>query len=451
MRSLAAHDLDASPLRLRLLTPAQIMLLVGAVDAADSALLMGSFPAFQAAFSFTPSRLGALMMVQGIAGSVALPLWGCLLPLTGYKRLLVPAVALWSATTFLTTRVSTFYAHAAIRVVNGAALSCVTPLAQSLLARSTAEANRGRAFGTFAAAEKISSMVVTYAVVASGNRWRSCYLATTVATSLLLVLLVACLRVDLGRQGDGRHSVIHAFAASLRAIVAVPSFFVLVAQGVVGSTPWRAMAFFNLLWLSSGFSKEQAATIGALAQFGSVLGSIAGGVLGDIASARRPSTGRPMVAQLSVLCGIPLWVWWLRIDKSAAFAAAVGFAFYFFATWPSVAANRPICAQLFTNEADRANVLALLVFLESGAASVLGGPVMGTVSEWYGYRLDKSVNKLRNAFALRSALTNIGVLMWSLCFLCWTFMYYTLPRDRARASKETASQERLDFHGASLF
>ena len=76
----------------------------------------------------------------------------------------------------------------------------------------------------------------------------------------------------------------------------------------------------------------------------------------------------------------------------------------------------------------------MCVFIEGSAAAVLGGPIVGVMSEWYGYRLDASTKvKVENATALRHSLTNIGVFNWSLCFLLYFLLYRTVPRDKANA------------------
>lgn len=336
------------PFRLRLLTPCQIMMMVAAMDAADSALLMSSFPAFERSFHMSPKLLGSLLAFQCVAGSVFLPFWGFLLPSTGYKRLLVPAVALWIIATFLTTVATSYSTHAIIRVVNGAALSCATPLAQSLVAQSSSENERGRAFGWLNAAEKLSSIVVGYAVVASGARWRECYYVTIALTFLLLVVLVTCLPIHLGHQRTKEIAPLPKFLTSLKRIFSMPTFRVLVAQGVVGATPWRAMAFLNMMWLAIGFTNLQVARIGALTQMGIVFGSIFGGSIGDVASRVRPNSGRIAVAQFAIFAGIPLWYSWLNVESSEILLIAVGFTFYFFACWVSAACNRPVCAEMFT-------------------------------------------------------------------------------------------------------
>jgi len=410
--------------------PADLILLVSAVDAADNALLAASYPAFESWLSLSPSQLGTLMMIQTIAGCVTLPLWGGLLPHYGYRFLLSGAISLWALSTLLTTIANNYGAQCILRLINGGSLSCVVPLSQAFLAEGTGEGERGKAFGMFSGVEKIAAMIVGYWVVVAGDNWRLCYYAVFVITVMLLGLIQLKLPRNAGKRRNTENGDNQSYWSSCKRILRMPSFAVLVSQGVVGGVPWRAMSFLNLLWLSSGYTRQSTATIGTLSSLGAVLGSILGGVLGDYASKRFGNgTGRAAVAQIGVVAGIPLWVAWLRMESNVVSSVFLGFMFYLFAAWPNTGANRPICAELVNSTQDRANIVAIWVFVEGAAASVVGGPVLGAMSEYYGYKLD-SGNE--NAVALRTALTNIGVLSWVLCFFCWCAMYWTYPRDRAR-------------------
>lgn len=415
------------------LSPANVMLVVAGVDAADAALLAASFPAFEKWLSLSPSQLGILMMLQTGSGCFMLPVWCWALRRAGYKRLLMWAVSIWAVSTLATAHAGSFLLQCVLRIVNGGSLSCVMPLAQALLAETTPINERGSAFGTFACVERLCGMAVTYAVLASGTSWRIWYYIVFAATLALVRLLYVGLPPgDFGRASSSKRS----YADSIRAILTIPSFAALVAQGIVGATPWRAMAFLNLLWISSGYKNTEAASIGAFSQLGAVFGAIIGGRIGDYAARRWPNSGRIAVAQLSVFAAVPLWVMWLSVRGPGTVYIAIGFgfAFYLVASWAGVAACRPICAELVEDAGDRANIVALWTFIEGAASAVIGGPIVGGLTELYGYRLENhgSISTVENANALRRALTHTGALFWGICFALWTILYVTFPRDRDR-------------------
>ncbi len=56
---------------------------------------------------------------------------------------------------------------------------------------------------------------------------------------------------------------------------------ILVAQGIVGSTPWNAMVFFTLWLQLLGFTDYSASVLMALFAGGCAIGSALGGYLGD--------------------------------------------------------------------------------------------------------------------------------------------------------------------------
>ena len=125
--------------------------------------------------------------------------------------------------------------------------------------------------------------------------------------------------------------------AALHAVARIPSFRVVVAQGVMGSMPWNAMLFATLWLQLLGFTDVAAGALAALFAASCAFGSLLGGSLGDAAAretaARRPNcssvgsgssgsssvggVGRVAVAQLSVAASIPLAVLLLRVLPSS--------------------------------------------------------------------------------------------------------------------------------------
>ena len=125
--------------------------------------------------------------------------------------------------------------------------------------------------------------------------------------------------------------------AALHAVARIPSFRVVVAQGVMGSMPWNAMLFATLWLQLLGFTDVAAGALAALFAASCAFGSLLGGFVGDAAArktaARRPKgssvgsgssgsssvggVGRVAVAQLSVAASIPLAVLLLRVLPSS--------------------------------------------------------------------------------------------------------------------------------------
>lgn len=220
-------------------------------------------------------------------------------------------------------------------------------------------------------------------------------------------------------------------------IFRIPSFLLLVLQGVVGGVPWSAMSFLPLYWTAIGFTNLQAGRLMLAHGFGGVFGSVFSGLLGDAAARHFPDRGRVYVALASVALGIPpfMCVFWIADADHFVVVGALLFLFHFVASWTNAAANRPICAELVRSPQDRAQIVAWWIMLEGISSSIFGAPLVGVLSERFGYRLDKGGNSVGSEAkdSLALAIVGISVTCWLLCAMAWVAMGFVLPRDRARA------------------
>jgi MFS family permease len=167
----------------------------------------------------------------------------------------------------LTPHVSVFELQCLLRVLNGAALSGVMPISQAILADAVESRKRGAAFGWMQALHTLARSLVSYSVLSLGDGWAYCYYLVFVLTLLVIALLHRFLPADVGKQfrqatsskgelGNEMSFWSDAFRV-IRKIVRIPTFVVLVLQGVAGGTPWQAMGFLNVFWASLGFETEQ--------------------------------------------------------------------------------------------------------------------------------------------------------------------------------------------------
>jgi len=91
---------------------------------------------------------------------------------------------------------------------------------------------------------------------------------------------------------------------SIYSVLRIPSFQVIVLQGIVGSIPWQAMAMMTLWLQLLNFSNFQSSVLTAIFTFGCAVGSLIGGTLGDAAARKAPAQGRIYVCQASVFLGL---------------------------------------------------------------------------------------------------------------------------------------------------
>lgn len=89
-------------------------------------------------------------------------------------------------------------------------------------------------------------------------------------------------------------------------VIKIPSFQVIIAQGVSGSFPWSAMSFYTM-WLELiGFSHQTTALLWTTFRIAIAFGALFGGKFGDILAKHFPNTGRIIMSQLSVSLGAVL-------------------------------------------------------------------------------------------------------------------------------------------------
>ncbi|XP_068321740.1 uncharacterized protein [Pyrus communis] len=237
-------------------------------------------------------------------------------------------------------------------------------------------------------------------------------------------------------------------------VIKIPSFQIVVAQGVTGSFPWSALSFAPM-WLElTGFSHGKSAFLIALFVIGSCLGGLFGGKMRDILSMRLPNAGRIILAQISSTSAIPLAaILLLALPADPSTLVIHGFILFimgFLISWNAPATNNPIFAEIVP-ERSRTNVYALDRSFESILSSFVP-PVVGILAQRvYGYKpvpqgssaSEEIATDRGNALSLAKALyTAIGIPM-ALCCVIYSFLYCTYPRDRERARMEVLIESEM--------
>lgn len=100
-------------------------------------------------------------------------------------------------------------------------------------------------------------------------------------------------------------SLVRSMAADVLSVLRIPTFALIIAQGIVGSIPYASLVFLTLYLQLLGMSDAAASALVALYLVGGGLGGLLGGWIGDEAAKRFPNHGRIAVTQFSVAAGIP--------------------------------------------------------------------------------------------------------------------------------------------------
>ncbi|XP_052197594.1 uncharacterized protein LOC127804696 isoform X1 [Diospyros lotus] len=433
--------------------------LAGIMERADESLLPGVYKEVGAALHTDPTGLGSLTLFRSIVQSSCYPLAAYLASRHNRTHVIALGAFLWAAATFLVAFSSTFLEVAISRGLNGIGLAIVTPAIQSLVADSTDDTNRGTAFGWLQLTANFGSIIggLCSVLIASTSimgipGWRIAFHLVGLL-SVIVGILVRLFAND-PRFSDSEAkaqvpnksfwSELKDLVKEAKMVLKIPSFQIIVAQGVAGSFPWSALSFAPM-WLELiGFSHKTVALLWTLFVIAGSLGGLFGGKMGDILAQHFPNSGRIILSQISSGSAIPLAAILLLVlpdDPSTAFLHGfVLFAMGLVISWNGPATNNPIFAEIVP-ERSRTSVYALDRSFESILAS-FAPPVVGFLARHvFGYipvqkgstDSEEIETDRENAAALAKALYSAIGVPFVVCCLIYSFLYCTYPRDRDRA------------------
>lgn len=430
-----------------------------ALEGADAMLLPSSMLGLQRGLGMTLTQVSSMSLAEAVTMSAAAPLWGTLADqnLMTRKAILAWGAAMQGLVVLLLSTASSFRSMIVLRIMNGAVLASLRPVANGMLADMVSEGLRGRAYGMITLSMNLgmcaSSLICTplsMQTIGGVAGWRVAY-AIIALCSLILACSVARFGVEPQRESpmaDQAATKGKPFLAMvdelsrLREYFKMPSFCVLIAQGVVGCVPWNAMGYQTLFFQLSGMSAMQASGLQAVSQISCAAGCLLGGFVGDRFASWSRFHGRPMVAQISVLSGIPIaWRTFMCYPEpgyALPFYLPLVVSLGILATWCAAGVNLPILSEIVPADR-RSSVMAWETALEGSSAAVFGNAAVGLLAQnVFGYDIgavmEAGTDQLDHKVieALGKALTCTTVLPWLLCFVFFTFLHWSYPADLAR-------------------
>ncbi|XP_026437732.1 uncharacterized protein LOC113335938 [Papaver somniferum] len=446
--------------------------LAGMMERADESLLPGVYKEVGAALHTDPTGLGSLTLFRSIVQSLCYPLAMYFAVRHDRTHVIALGAFLWAAATFLVGFSSTFFQVAVSRGLNGIGLAMVTPAIQSLVADSTEDHNRGVAFGWLGLTGNIGSILggLLSILLASTSfmgiaGWRISFHLVAVV-SIVVGILVRLYAKDPmfveknsvnGDSSPGKSLLLELkeFLEEAKSVMKIPSFQILIAQGVSGSFPWSALAFAPM-WLELiGFTHKETAFLWSMFQVACSIGGLFGGKMGDILSIHLPNSGRIILSQISAGSFIPLaWILMFGLPDDPSTALKHGLALFImglFTSWNVAATNYPIFAEIVPKKS-RTSIYALDQSFESVLAS-FAPPIVGLLSQHvFGYTpapqgSSQSVEletDRKNAASLAKALYTSIAIPITICALIYSFLYCTYPRDRDRAKMNAVIESEME-------
>ncbi|KAL0288857.1 UNVERIFIED_CONTAM: hypothetical protein Sangu_2638100 [Sesamum angustifolium] len=444
--------------------------LAGIMERADESLLPGVYKEVGETLQTGPTGLGSLTLFRSMVQAICYPLAAYLASFHNRAVVISYGAFLWAGATFLVALSSTFFQIAVSRALNGIGLAIVAPAIQSIVADSTEDSNRGMAFGWLQLTSNVGSIVGGLFALWVATRtfmgipgWRIAFLLVgivSVGVGVLVRLFATDPHFPSGSVRDSNEAPSRSFRADVKdliqeakAVTKIPSFQIIVAQGVTGSFPWSALAFAPM-WLElTGFSHGETAILLILFVVANSIGGLFGGKLGDFLSKRLPNSGRIILGQISSGLAIPLAaVLLLMVPNNPSTMFWHGLVLFitgFCISWNAPATNNPIFAEIVP-EKSRTSVYALDKSFESVLSS-FAPPTVGVLAQYvYGYKpvpvgsVDISTDR-GNATSLAKALFAAISIPMGLCCVIYSFLYLTYPGDKERAQMEALIESEMQL------
>nr|BAJ99144.1 predicted protein [Hordeum vulgare subsp. vulgare] len=340
--------------------------LTSMLEKADEVLLPAVYREVGLALAVSPTALGSLTLCRALVQALSFPLAAYASARHDRAKVVAVGAFLWAAATFLVAISRTYLQMAISRGLNGIGLALVIPAINSLVADYTDDHTRGAAFGWLQMTCNLGSIVggsfgvllapVTFLGVPG---WRLAFHIVGII-SVVLGLLMWFLAADphsKSKSATSARDEARELLRDARAVIAVPTFQVIVAQGVAGLIAWSGLNFATM-WLElMGFTHWETSIITGLYLFATALGALFGGIIGDAVSRRFPDAGRIALAQISSASALPLGavlLLGLPNDPSTGVAhAAVFFVMGFAISWNAASTNKLQINGLFAARSSR--------------------------------------------------------------------------------------------------
>ena len=439
------------------------------VDQADQNMLPMLYKPVQESTALGIEQLGYITLARALLQSISSPIWGWFADKFSRRVVLSIGCFIWGIFTIVLGALSSFWGMFFVRAFIGLGLAVIFPTAQSLIADYFPKAKRGRAFGLLGLTGVIGAIIGTLFATFLGSvkdlfgndwfdGWRLAFFIMG-ALSIILGIFIWIFSKDpirgssdteKGETAEGIAISERKFTwADYKTILTNKTFILIVLQGCAGSIPWNSILWLTY-WLEHiGFADLLAGIAFAVIAIGAAFGNLFGGYLGDWAAKKWPDKGRVLVAQISVILGIPMmFIIFLAVPREATTSVLLAFIGLgiitgFAISWCAPAANNPIFSELFDPEI-RSSAFSIDRLFE-GSIAASGTAIVAGIATLFGF-VDPPDGLISNLTAAQIT-TNVdamawGVIIattipWTICAIIYTFIYFTYPKDRDNTLKTT--------------
>lgn len=408
------------------------------IDQGEGQTISVLFPTIQKLWGLDYSALGLIGTVRSLLQAVSAPLWGYAADKLSRKRVIIFGTGIWGLWTLICGFTQNFGQLLAIRAISGLGLGCLMPATFSLMSDTFPPRQRGRALGALEAIGVLGIVVGTVGLgmLATPTLWRWGFIllgALSVASGGIVAWLVkeptrGAAEPELaGKITEEQASQYAIRFADMPKVLAIPTIWVAIAQGLAGSMPWVVMGLYMITWMvdvrgmteAIAFDHPQGSATLAFAGIviGTAISNILGGVLGDWAEGRSPKYGRTVIGQISIFSGIPLSYILFTQTENWGFWPFFFLCFFtaLLISWPGKGAKEPMMQGVVPPEL-RATAFSMTTFIESGFAALVA-VVAGNLADSIGFT--------------RALIWTIPV-PWIICCLLYSLFYWAYPKDAAK-------------------
>ncbi len=408
------------------------------IDQGEGQAMSVLFPTIQRLWGLNYTALGLIGTIRNLLQSISAPFWGYASDKLSRKQVIIFGTGIWGVWTLICGLTQSYGQLLAIRAISGVGLGCLMPATFSLMSDTFPPRRRGRALGALEAIGVLGIIIGTLGLgmLATPTLWRYGFFVlggASVISGVLVALLVkepprGAAEPELaGKITEEQAAQYQIELADLRRVLAIPTIWVAILQGLAGSMPWVVMGLYMITWMvdvrgmteAIVFTHPQGSATLAFAGIviGTAISNIIGGVLGDWAEGLSPKYGRTIVGQVSIFSGIPLsyilftqtegWNFWPFFFLCFVTALLI--------SWPGKGAKEPMMQGAVPPEL-RATAFAMTTFIESGFAAV-AAYIAGSLADRIGFT---------------NALLWTIPFPWVICCLLYSLFYWAYPRDAVK-------------------